>query len=172
MRSAENRYGRAPKDAPAVHWKPLTASSRGGITCRDESLDATLQNQSAMKPKFLNCILALVFHRREAIANDAREASIANAFSEAEPMEESADGWFKVSPYGISRGKTPGRPQHFTEDVAKRMVAGFNSLRCKLCRILVRSASMQDLQVMEGRRIKGRTECAASWPSTVKPVPA
>jgi hypothetical protein len=86
-----------------------------------------------MKPKFLNSIFAVVFHRREAIANSAaRETAIANAFSETEPMEEAADGWFKVSPYGTFRGKTPGRPQHFTEDAAKRMVAEFNSLRGKL----------------------------------------
>jgi len=88
-----------------------------------------------MKPKFLNSIFAVVFHRREAIANDAREAAIANAFAETEPMEESTDGWFKVSPYGTFRGKTPGRPQHFTEDAAKRMVAEFNSLRGKLGRM-------------------------------------
>lgn len=89
-----------------------------------------------MKPNILNSIFALVFHRRESIANsDTREAAIANAFSEAEPMEESADGWFKVSPYGTFRGKTPGRPQHFTEDAAKRMVSEFNSLRGKLGRM-------------------------------------
>ncbi len=73
--------------------------------------------------------------KRESIANDAREAAIANAFSETEPMEENSDGWFKVSPYGTFRGKTPGRPQHFTEDAAKRMVSEFNSLRGKLGRM-------------------------------------
>lgn len=73
--------------------------------------------------------------KRESIANDAREAAIANAFSETEPMEENSDGWFKVSPYGTFRGKTPGRPQHFNEDAAKRMVSEFNSLRGKLGRM-------------------------------------
>jgi hypothetical protein len=74
--------------------------------------------------------------KRESIANsDAREAAVANAFSETEPMEESSDGWFKVSPYGVFRGKTPGRPQHFSEDAAKRMVSEFNSLRGKLGRM-------------------------------------
>ena len=73
--------------------------------------------------------------KRESVANDAREAAIANAFSETEPMEENSDGWFKVSPYGEFRGKTPGRPQHFTEDAAKRMVSEFNSLRGKLGRM-------------------------------------
>lgn len=72
---------------------------------------------------------------REAVANDEREAAVANAFSETEPMEEAADGWFKVSPYGIFRGKTPGRPQHFNEDAARRMVEEFNSLRGKLGRM-------------------------------------
>jgi hypothetical protein len=72
---------------------------------------------------------------REAIANDGRETAIANAFSETEPMEEAADAWFKVSPYGVFRGKTPGRQQHFSEDAAKRMVAEFNSLRGKLGRM-------------------------------------
>lgn len=136
MRSAENKCGRAFKDASAVHWKPLTASSRGGNTDCGESLDAALQEHSAMKPKFLNFIFALVFHRREAVANsDTREAAIANAFSADEPMEENTDGWFKVSPYGTFRGKTPARPQHFTEDCAKRMVGEFNSLRGKLGRM-------------------------------------
>jgi hypothetical protein len=60
MRSAENKCGRALEDAPAVHWKPLTASSRGGNSCRGESLDAALQSQSAMKPKFLNSIFKLI----------------------------------------------------------------------------------------------------------------
>jgi Mu-like prophage I protein len=84
-----------------------------------------------MKPIFLTKIM-----RRESVANsDAREAAIANAFSETEPMEENSDGWFKVSPYGVFRGKTPGRPQHFTEDAAKRMESEFNSLRGKLGRM-------------------------------------
>jgi hypothetical protein len=76
-----------------------------------------------------------VAEARESIANDAREAAIANAYSEAEPLEESADGWFKVSPYGVFRGKTPGRQQHFSEDSAKRMVGEFNSLSGKLGRM-------------------------------------
>lgn len=99
-----------------------------------------------MKPKFLNSKFIRLSNGmimpswrdgdgREAIANDAREAAVANAFSETEPMEESADGWFKVSPYGVFRGRTPGRPQHFGEDAAKRMVAEFNSLRGKLGRM-------------------------------------
>jgi len=79
--------------------------------------------------------LLSIFKRRETVANDAREAAIANAFSETEPMEENSDGWFKVSPYGTFRGKTPGRPQHFNEDAAKRMVSEFNSLRGKLGRM-------------------------------------
>jgi len=61
--------------------------------------------------------------KRECVANDGRETAVANAFSEAEPMEEGADGWFKVSPYGVFPGKTPGRRQHFTEGAARRMVA-------------------------------------------------
>lgn len=99
-----------------------------------------------MKPKFLNSKFIRLSngmimpiwrggYGREAIANDAREAAVANALSETEPMEESSDGWFKVSPYGVFRGKTPGRPQHFTEDAAQRMVAEFNSLRGKLGRM-------------------------------------
>jgi hypothetical protein len=100
-----------------------------------------------MKPKFINSKFIRLSngmvmpiwrggYGREAVANsDAREAAIANAFSETEPMEENSDGWFKVSPYGTFRGKTPGRPQLFTEDAARRMVAEFNSLRGKLGRM-------------------------------------
>lgn len=84
-----------------------------------------------MKPKFITSIF-----KRESITNsDEREAAVANAFSAEEPMEENSDGWFKVSPYGTFRGKTPGRPQHFNEDAARRMVAEFNSLRGKLGRM-------------------------------------
>ena len=229
MRSAEKICGRTLEDAPAVHWKPLTASSRGGNSNRCESLVTSLQIQPTMKPKLLNSIFQSLFQplsrwkrihltkdpdrvkglrvkseiladglevpgqrpsfigplenkfpgdishdagnpsafdelvqkggivvrmvdivrfvherksriqrfqsKRESIANDAREAAIANSFSETEPMEENADGWFKVSPYGVFRGKTPGRPQHFHEDAAKRMVSEFNSLRGKLGRM-------------------------------------
>lgn len=99
-----------------------------------------------MKPKFLNSkflrlsngmIMPLLASGcgREAIANDAREVAVANSFSETEPMEDNADGWFKVSPYGVFRGKTPGRPQHFTPASAERMVEEFNSLRGKLGRL-------------------------------------
>lgn len=54
MPSAENKCGRALVDAPAVHWKPLTASSRGSIFNRRESLNAALRKQPTMKPTLLN----------------------------------------------------------------------------------------------------------------------
>ena len=72
---------------------------------------------------------------REEVANAspeaaAREAAVANALDPAEAIDfsESADGWFKISPYGVFRGKTPGRPQHVSVDNAKAMEGEFNSM--------------------------------------------
>ncbi|MEI6675068.1 MAG: phage protease [Verrucomicrobiota bacterium] len=90
-----------------------------------------------MKPKFLNSIF-----RREAVANvtqdaKARESSVANALDPAEAIDfsESADGWFKISPYGVFRGKTPGRPQHVSVENAKAMESEFNSMLGTLGRL-------------------------------------
>ena len=88
-----------------------------------------------MKPKFLTLISG-----RESIANsaatDAREAAVANALdpSEAIDFSETADGWFKISPYGTFRGKVPGRPQTVAQDNAAAMVSEFNSVLGKLGR--------------------------------------
>lgn len=77
---------------------------------------------------------------REAVSNsaqaEARESDIANALdpSEAIDFSESADGWFKISPYGTFRGKTPGRLQYVTQDNARAMETEFNSLLGKLGR--------------------------------------
>ncbi len=68
MTSAENICGRALVDAPAVHWKPLTISSRGGTFNRCESLDAALQNQTALYPDVVNA--SFLFFER-AVESDA-----------------------------------------------------------------------------------------------------
>lgn len=64
------------------------------------------------------------------MATQARESDIANALDPADAIDftDSADGWFKISPYGVFRGKTPGRLQHVTEDSGNAMVGEFNSL--------------------------------------------
>lgn len=78
--------------------------------------------------------------KREAVANSApaegRESAIANALGadEAIDFSESADGWFKIAPYGTFRGRQPGRPQLVTLDGARRMEAEFNSVMGKLGR--------------------------------------
>ncbi len=93
-----------------------------------------------MKATFLNLFLAM-FMRRESMANDiafgeVRETAIANALdpSDAIDFSESADGWFKIAPYGTFRGSKPGRQQLFTIDSAKAMESEFNSLLGKLGR--------------------------------------
>ena len=79
--------------------------------------------------------------QRESIANsaaaEARETAIANAIdpNEAIDFSESADGWFKISPFGTFRGKTPGRPQVISQDSAKAMESHFNSVLGKLGRL-------------------------------------
>lgn len=78
--------------------------------------------------------------QRESIANsasaEAREAAVANALdpSEAIDFSDSAHGWFKISPYGVFRGKTPGRPQTVSLDNATAMMEEFNSVLGKLGR--------------------------------------
>lgn len=78
--------------------------------------------------------------QRESVANsaiaDGREAAVANALdpSDAIDFSESADGWFKISPYGTFPGKIPGREQHVSLDNAKAMESEFNSLLGKLGR--------------------------------------
>jgi hypothetical protein len=78
--------------------------------------------------------------KRESVANsaaaEAREAAIANALdpSEAIDFSDTADGWFKISPYGQFRGKVPGRPQTVSQENAAAMVEEFNSVLGKLGR--------------------------------------
>ena len=82
-----------------------------------------------MKPNFLNIIF-----QRESIANSyvphAREVAVANALDPADAIDfsETADGWFKISPYGTFRGKVPGRPQTVALENAKAMEGEFNSV--------------------------------------------
>lgn len=89
-----------------------------------------------MKSRFIQSLRL----RREAVANSApvaaRETAIANALDPSEAIDFSAeaDGWFKISPYGEFRGRTPGRPQHVAIANAKTMEAEFNSLVGKLGR--------------------------------------
>lgn len=96
-----------------------------------------------MKPKFLNSIFSLIFHRESITNSDghrpplqARETAIANALEPEDAIDfsESADGWFKIAPFGSFRGLTPGRPQLVSLDGAKRMEAEFNSLLGRLGR--------------------------------------
>jgi hypothetical protein len=72
---------------------------------------------------------------RETVANDERETAVANAWTPDDAVETDADGWFKVSPYGVFPGKTPGRDQHFFRPQAKRMVSEFNSVFGRLGRL-------------------------------------
>jgi hypothetical protein len=87
-----------------------------------------------MKLKFLN-----LFARRESLANSEsapRETAVANSLDPADAIDfsETADGWFKISPYGVFRGKTPGRPQTVSLDNARAMEGEFNSVLGKLGR--------------------------------------
>jgi hypothetical protein len=88
-----------------------------------------------MKPNFLNFIFP-----RESIANSyvphAREVAVANALDPADAIDfsEAAYGWFKISPYGVFRGKVPGRPQTVSLDNARAMTEEFNSVLGKLGR--------------------------------------
>ena len=75
---------------------------------------------------------------RESVANAAeREAGVANALGADTAVDatEDAEGWFKVSPYGVFEGRVPGRPQYFGQEQARRMVAEFNSLAGRLGRL-------------------------------------
>ena len=65
-----------------------------------------------------------------------RETAIANALdpSDAIDFSETADGWFKIAPYGVFRGRTPNRMQHISQENAKLMEGEFNSLLGKLGR--------------------------------------
>ncbi len=98
------------------------------------------RNQPTMKPKSFNFIFAPIF-RRECVANsaviaEARESAIANSLDpdDAIDFSDGADGWFKISPYGVFRGRAPGRPQHVSVANAKLMEGEFNSLLGKLGR--------------------------------------
>ncbi len=92
-----------------------------------------------MKPNLFNSIF-LALTNRESVENsgtaDAREAAIANALDPSEGIDfsDTADGWFKISPYGQFRGKVPGRPQTVSLDNAAAMVEEFNSVLGKLGR--------------------------------------
>lgn len=94
-----------------------------------------------MKPKLTPLSLFVLPITREALANSdaaahGREIAIANALDPAEAIDfsEGADGWFKISPYGVFRGKTPGRPQHISVENARLMESEFNSVLGKLGR--------------------------------------
>lgn len=54
---------------------------------------------------------------------------------EEHALEADADGWFKVSPYGVFPGKTPGRMQNFHKAEATQMETHFNSWRSKMGRM-------------------------------------
>jgi hypothetical protein len=76
---------------------------------------------------------------RESAANSEtaqRETAVANALDPADAIDfsEAAYGWFKISPYGVFRGKTPGRPQTVSLDNARAMTEEFNSVLGKLGR--------------------------------------
>jgi phage I-like protein len=94
-----------------------------------------------MKLKLTFPALFVLLFRREAMANSdapahGREAAIANALDPAEAIDfsEGADGWFKIAPYGVFRGKTPGRPQHVSVENARLMETEFNSVLGRLGR--------------------------------------
>lgn len=78
--------------------------------------------------------------RRESVANSAtttaRETAVANALDPTDSIDfsDDADGWFKISPYGEFRGKTPGRPQHVSVESARAMESELNSVLGKLGR--------------------------------------
>ena len=74
---------------------------------------------------------------REMVANsaDVRETAVANAWTPDDAAAEEDDGWFKVAPYGVFPGKTPGRPQHFAEANARDIVSEFNSVLGRLGRL-------------------------------------
>jgi hypothetical protein len=84
----------------------------------------------------LRLIIALWFFRREAVANSTgRETAVANAWAPDDAAAEEDGGWFKISPYGVFPGKTPGRPQHFGEAQAREVVGEFNSVLGRLGRL-------------------------------------
>jgi len=89
-----------------------------------------------MKPPFYKLKFpALIFYRRESVANDAgpREASVANAADLA--IDSTDDNWIKLSPYGVFPGSRPGRPQHFGEEEANAVVANFSGIKGKVSRL-------------------------------------
>ena len=66
---------------------------------------------------------------------DSREDAVANAWTPEEGPAHEDGGWFKVSPYGVFPGKTPGRPQYFGEPQAREVVSEFNSVLGRLGRL-------------------------------------
>lgn len=72
---------------------------------------------------------------RESVANAAapvREADVAN--SADLPLDE-IDGWFKISPFGVFKGRIPGRPQYFGREQAQSVEEEFNSVAGRLGRL-------------------------------------
>lgn len=68
------------------------------------------------------------------IADDTRTEEVHNV-GEMEVLDQDQDGWFKVSPYGVFPGKTPGRNQNFGLTEAKAMETHFNSIAGRLGRV-------------------------------------
>lgn len=90
-----------------------------------------------MKKNIYSILAAWIL--RESVCNEsslgAREAAEANAFSFEDGPDLGGDqGWFKVAPYGVFPGRTPGRMQHFGVDQARAIVEEFNSLLGRLGR--------------------------------------
>ena len=124
---------------PASFSRESVANSSPKDAAHGTAVDNALELETFWKSIF-NRDGAASF--REAVANASpeaasREAAVANALDPAEAIDfsESADGWFKISPYGVFRGKTPGRPQHVSVDNAKAMEGEFNSMLGTLGRL-------------------------------------
>lgn len=93
-----------------------------------------------MKSPIYNLLFAAFLPARESVANAAapvREADVAN--SADLPLEE-IDGWFKIAPYGVFKGRIPGRPQYFGREQALAVEEEFNSVAGRLGLARIESA--------------------------------